>query len=152
MRSRARFMASFIRTARNIAAGGVLALCGLWASGASAADCRDAVLEVERAMQDGLSDLAAGQGLWDEGLSHRGAAPGPDSPACRFLTNGRDAYRRALTQFTNCENKLERVLADCANPDWSALSASPQTCGETRSDAEGDLDGLDNDLSTACAE
>ena len=103
-------------------------------------------------MQDGLSDLAAARGLRDEARFHRDKPAGPDSTACRFLSNGRDAYRRASSHFRTCETRLDEILGQCSDPDWSILSASPETCTLTRSEIDSSLETLAGERSAARGE
>ncbi|MDW3206263.1 MAG: hypothetical protein R8L07_12070 [Alphaproteobacteria bacterium] len=129
-----------------------LLLASVPVAGSEADDCNGAVPDVERAMQDGLSDLSDARGLTHEAQSHLSKAPGPESTACRFLTNGRDAYQRAAAHFRKCETLLDAILAECPDPDWSALSASPQSCPVTRMEIESSLAVLAGDHSAACGD
>lgn len=144
-RSRARSMVSFIPM---VSLASALAFATVARAGDT--DCQDSVAAVELAMQDGLDDLAVGRDLRDEAQSHAGAAPGADSAACRFLTHGQQATLRAETHFRKCEEQLEAIRTRCTSPDWSALSASPQTCRATLKEIERDLISLAEERTVAC--
>jgi hypothetical protein len=96
--------------------------------------CGRAILALEASMQDGLSDLDRAADLHAEARHGAEAGSAETAEICGFLTSSEAAYGRAQTHFGACMDRLEQAFGACGDPDWSALSASPELCAERLSD------------------
>jgi len=114
------------------------------------AECRDGTLRIERAMQDGLSDMTRAERLRGEALHNSNAARATPVEICAFLRESDDHFGKALAQYRECSRLLTVVLESCPGQDWSRLSASPEICEAQSLDIESQHVSLQDDIAIYC--
>lgn len=116
------------------------------------ADCGEGVASVEAFMQDAIVDLQAAESLLEEARAGVELETATDQQTCAFLNGSQERYTTARAGFRRCIEAMDDALENCANPDWSSLSASPHYCQTHLDTIDTQLSSLPEELAQYCVE